>query len=92
MSEVKTTAFMVLHAVEALDVMPRIGFRTFWICVVIVDGYSDTSSIVNNYFVFVLLPRRLLFGLRFEEELARRLWRAALFFKPRGSRRAMLLR
>ena len=57
MSEVKTTAFMVLHAIEALDVMPRIRFRTFWICVVIVDGYSDTGSIVNNYFVFVLLPR-----------------------------------
>ena len=82
MSEVKTAAFMVLHAVEALDVMPRIRFRTFWICVVIVDGYSDTGSIVNNYLVFVLLPRRLLFGLRFEKELARRLWGAALLFKP----------
>ena len=57
MSEVKTTAFMVLHAIEALDVMPRIRFWTFWICVVIVDGYRDTRSIVNNYFVFVLLPR-----------------------------------
>ena len=57
MGEVKTTAFMVFHAIEALDVMPGIRFRTFWICVVIVDGYSDTCSIVNNYFVFVLLPR-----------------------------------
>ena len=82
MSEVKTTVFMVLHAVEALDVMPRIRFGTFWICVVIVDGYRDTGSIVNNYFIFVLLPRRLLLGLWFDQEFALRLWRTALFFKP----------
>ena len=72
----------MLHAIEALNVMPRIRLRAFWIRVVIVDSHSDTSSIVNNYFVFVLLPRRLLPGFWFEKELALRLWRTVLFFEP----------
>ena len=92
MSEIEATT-LVLHAMEALYVVPWIPLGTLWIEAVVINSYWDAGSIIDDYFVFVLLPRRFLFALWLEFELAIRLGRTALLLlQSRGSFWAEFLR